>query len=157
MDWTAIGAIAAVLSLPLAYHLGTRRHSARIYAEPTSDTHCRITIENTSETPVVLSKVTVLLPLSMKIGFSQYGSAASNWTERPKLPTEWKRSLTTSTSVAPGKTDHLDFELRSITRSCLMLLTVDESRPMQINKMRVIKVLHMPATDNQRPSIFFIG
>lgn len=161
MDWTAIGAIAGVLGLPLAFYLGTRRRKARIYAEPGHGSNCRIVVENGSETPVVISHVSVLWPLSTKIGLARYGDAAQPWEPRPRLETQWGRTISPVASIVPGKTGYLDFEMRSKRRdtrnSCWICLHVDESRAMQISKIRVIKTLQIPATDNQRPSILFIG
>ena len=161
MDWTAISAIAAVLGLPLAFYLGTRRRKARIYAEPGHSKDCRIVIENGSETPIVVSRVSVLWPPSAEIGLSRYADAAQPWEAPLSLETQWGRTISPIESVLPGKTGYLDFEIRfdrpHSRSSCWMSLHVDESRATQISKIRVIKTLQIPATDSQRPSMFIIG
>ena len=164
MNWSAIGALAALMALPIAWYVGTRRSKARIYGRapfPAPFDGCQIVIENGSDTPVHITRATVLWPRSFRLGVQRYGEGSPAYEPGPALPIAWSRSIDGALTVDPGKSESWDFRVLSsrpdMRISCLISLHVDEARWMQISKIRVVKVVqHAVASDSHSP-VWFIG
>jgi hypothetical protein len=163
VNWNAVAAIAAILAVVVAWYVGTRRSRAKVYAlapSPAPSSYCRLVINNDSDNPVHVLSARVLWPITYRLAQQRYATSNQPWVVGPELPLDWSRSISTTLTVEPGKSEVWDFHVLSTRRdrsiSSIMAFHVDETRWTQISKIRVVKVVQMPPTADQAASLITI-